>query len=110
MPKQSCQNKPVQKPVKKCQSVPRESCTQVPKEIEQFAIDAKRVAPIVYLYVYCHGKKKIFIFIRCQESQPNSLSLSLSGAERVVPVGAKGELPIGASAEANQGFVLIFCF
>ena len=52
------------------------------------------------------ARKKIFIFIRCQESQTNSFYLSLSGAERVVPVGAKGELPIGASAEANQGFVL----
>ena len=52
------------------------------------------------------ARKKIFIFIRCQESQTNSLSLSLSGAERVVSVSAKGELPIGASAEANQGFVL----
>ena len=57
------------------------------------------------------ARKKIFIFIRCQESRTNSLSLSFSGAERVVPVGAKGELPIGASAEANQGFVLkIFYF
>ena len=57
------------------------------------------------------ARKKIFIFIRRQESRTNSLSLSLSGAERVVPVGAKGELPIGASAEANQGFVLkILCF
>ena len=56
------------------------------------------------------ARKKIFIFIRCQESQTNSLSLSLSGAERVVSVSAKGELPIGASAEANQGFVLKFFY
>ena len=45
-----------------------------------------------------------------QECRTNSLSLSLSGAERVVPVGAKGELPLGASAEANQGFVLKFFY
>merc|ERR1719348_1954891 len=32
VPKQSCQNKPVQKPVKKCESVPKQSCSQVPKE------------------------------------------------------------------------------
>ena len=52
MPKQSCQNKPVQKPVKKCQSVPRESCTQVPNKILKKKNGAKRVVPIVYLYLY----------------------------------------------------------
>ena len=63
----------------------------------------------------CQGRVALrcqtkFLEKRCQESRTNSLSLSLSGAERVVPVRAKGELPLGASAEANQGFVLNFFY